>query len=141
MMKGEKNKMSKKFKNKKYYCDGVRKQVSALDPLDSINEEAALLFLEKALGTTRKKENRCYYKPMLTLEEREFLKHVVRPFRDVIKYISIQPADIFGKEFLSIAYLADTGTTRYITFPMFDEYRQYKGLERGVKFRLNDLDL
>lgn len=85
-------------------------------------------------------KNREYHYPQLTIEERGFLKHVIRPFRDVITAISIQKGERNDEEFLSIAYV-DGERIRFITFPPFKKYRQYKGVERGVDFKLNDLDL
>ena len=74
---------------------------------------------------------------ILNDEEKEYLKTVIKPWRERI--ISIE-VDIFDEdsEYISIKIKDDALST---TLPTFKEGAMYKGMIRGMEYTLEDLDL
>ena len=66
--------------------------------------------------------------------EKEYLRAVIRPFRDRVKYI--EKKERFKKEFIGVYFEEDV-----IIFPYFKENSMYKGMEKYKEYTLEELGL
>lgn len=80
-------------------------------------------------------------KPILTDEEKEYLKAVIKPFRD--KVYKIEKIDVEEREFIQIfideCYQA--GKIRNMYFPSFPAGEMYTGMESNKAYTLDELGL
>lgn len=76
-------------------------------------------------------------KNILTNEEKEYLKVVLKPFKNDVLYIcKTKPLPNNKKEFIRIELKNDS-----MIFPNFTENTIYKGMKINKKYTLKDLDL
>lgn len=75
------------------------------------------------------------FKDILTNEEKEYLKNVIKPFKDSISCI-YKSKKIPDKEFIRIILENDL-----MDFPTFTEDTMYKGMITYKRYTLKDLDL
>ena len=73
---------------------------------------------------------------LLTPKEKEYLKNVIRPFKDIVEYIA-KTNMTNNLEYLCIKIKDDY----HICFPNFLKNKHYKGLEIEKKYTLKDLGL
>ena len=66
--------------------------------------------------------------------EKEYLRAVIKPFRDKVKYIKKNVH--YEKEFIDICMNAET-----IGFPYFKKGTMYKGMEKYKEYTLEELGL
>ena len=77
------------------------------------------------------------FKDILTNEEKEYLKVVLKPFKNDVLYIcKTKPLPNNKKEFIRIELKNDS-----MIFPNFTENTIYKGMKINKKYTLKDLDL
>lgn len=77
------------------------------------------------------------FKDILTNEEKEYLKVVLKPFKNDVLYIcKTKPLPNNKKEFICIELKNDS-----MIFPNFTENTIYKGMKINKKYTLKDLDL
>lgn len=77
------------------------------------------------------------FKDILTNEEKEYLKVVLKPFKNDVLYIcKTKPLSNNKKEFIRIELKNDS-----MIFPNFTENTIYKGMKINKKYTLKDLDL
>lgn len=69
--------------------------------------------------------------------EKEYLRAVIKPFRDKVAYITLFEYDE-RKEFIRIK---TKNEPEDMTFPNFKTGTMYKGMKQGRKYSLEDLDL
>lgn len=80
-----------------------------------------------------------YIEPILTDKECEYLSAVIKPFRNVIEWISKNPyRNDF--EYIDIKYIEDNGY-QIMTFPLFKEGTMYKGMALKKEYTLEELGL
>lgn len=81
-------------------------------------------------------------KQILTLEEKEYLEAVTRPFKDKVtstqKKINISFPDL---EYIKIWLSSPTGFIDYAELPLFEKGKYYKGMEPGKEYTLKELGL
>ena len=73
---------------------------------------------------------------LLTKEEKEYLEGIIRPFKDIVKYIAKSNMDN-NLEYLCINIKDDY----HLCFPNFLKNKYYKGLEIEKKYTLKELGL
>ena len=73
---------------------------------------------------------------LLTPKEKEYLKNVIRPFKDIVEYIAKSNMDN-NLEYLCINIKDDY----HLCFPNFLKNKYYKGLEIEKKYTLKELGL
>ena len=71
---------------------------------------------------------------ILNETEKEYLKAVIKPFRDRVKYI--EKNGVHEKEYIEIGVKNEP-----IVFPYFEENTMYKGMEVDEKYSLEELGL
>nr|DAG37810.1 MAG TPA: hypothetical protein [Caudoviricetes sp.] len=69
--------------------------------------------------------------------EKRYLRGVIRPFRDKVRYILKISDDDFEEEYI-IMFTKESGN---VTLPRFDENTMYKGMELGKEYTLKELGL
>ena len=69
--------------------------------------------------------------------EKRYLKGVIRPFRDKVKYML---KNSLNEEFISIV-LEDKERREYFNFPYFEKGTMYKGMEINKRYTLEELGL
>lgn len=74
---------------------------------------------------------------LLTTKEKDYLKGVIRPFKEVVDYIVKERDDYNIKEFIVIKIC----NGEYITLPYFNFNEYYKNMEVCREYTLKDLDL
>lgn len=74
--------------------------------------------------------------PVLTDKEREYLKAVIKPWRDKITGMGI--VFFIDREYLKINL---SHGRESVPFPFFPIGKYYKGMERGKEYTLEELDL
>ena len=81
-------------------------------------------------------------KPILDDKEKEYLSHIIKPFKEKIMFIRKSE---YGehKEYIDICYCEDEGTkyTYGIEFPSFKKGTMYKGMELDKQYTLEELGL
>lgn len=87
-------------------------------------EEADKYYEEKEKGEK---------KPILTDEEREYLRSVIKPFRNDVRYISKAG---FGEEYIHIKLDGDI-----VLLPYFEKGTMYKGMKARKEYSLEELGL
>lgn len=78
-------------------------------------------------------------KPILEVNEIEYLSAVINPFRD--RVISIGKCNCYEYEYIVIKYLDIEKNEGFIYFPCFKKGTMYKGMEAGKEYSLEDLRL
>lgn len=78
--------------------------------------------------------------------EKEYLKHILRPFKNRVRYIIKENwPDLSDTETISIAINSIENSscisTEYIAFPFFKQGTMYKNMEIGKKYTLEELGL
>lgn len=73
-------------------------------------------------------------KPILDDVEKEYLKNVIKPFRDRIVYIKKEA--LFDQEYIFL-YLGDDT----MSFPSFESGTMYKGMKSNKHYTLKELEL
>lgn len=82
----------------------------------------------------------CYYSiNILDETEKKYLKGVIRPFRNRVRYIIKK--EYYEYEYISIEYKEIDNSTYYIQLPNFKSNTMYKGMEIGKDYTLNELGL
>ena len=78
-------------------------------------------------------------KEILEKEKKRYLKGVIRPFRDKVKFIEkvTKSYNDNRESFINI----DIDNDENIMLPYFDTYTMYKGMELGEKYTLKELGL
>ena len=73
--------------------------------------------------------------------EKEYLKAVIKPWRDKVAYITLCVICINGvnKQYIAIGIKGDDETD--ILLPNFEANTMYKGMKLGKEYSLEDLDL
>ena len=74
----------------------------------------------------------------LDKEERKYLKAIVKPFRDKVKYI-MRVKDINLEE--NYILVSFNRASDCITLPNFKRDKMYKGMKEGVKYSIEELGL
>lgn len=69
--------------------------------------------------------------------EKRYLKGVIRPFRDKVKYIKKYFSRTVGKEYLQVKLEED----RPMNLPYFELNTMYKGIKRNKEYSLEELGL
>lgn len=75
-------------------------------------------------------------KEILDDAEKEYLKNVIKPFKDKISNISKEPS-ILGKEFICINFKNE----EFMCFPYFEKNTMYKGMKANKEYTLKELGL
>ncbi len=75
-------------------------------------------------------------KEILDDAEKEYLKNVIKPFKDKISNISKEPS-ILGKKFICINFKNE----EFMCFPYFKKETMYKGMELEKQYTLKELGL
>ena len=74
----------------------------------------------------------------LDKEERKYLKAIIKPFRDKVKYI-MRVKDInLDENYILISF---NRASDCITLPNFNRDKMYKGMKEGVKYSIEELGL
>ena len=76
-------------------------------------------------------------KPILDEVEKEYLKAVIKPFRDKVSYICKKKSDCTKMEWIQIGIETDMN----LDFPSFEIGAMYKGMELNREYTLEDLGL
>lgn len=78
--------------------------------------------------------------PILTDEEREYLRAVIKPFRSRVKTITKTYLECFNEfEWLVLEMIEDGNDAS--NFPFFEKGTMYKGMEANKKYTLEELEL
>lgn len=80
------------------------------------------------------------YKPILDDKEKKYLSHIIKPFKEKVKYIKKFKRGE-DKECIGIAYPENNGKYYTIDFPDFEKGTMYKGMELEKEYTLEDLGL
>ena len=98
-----------------------------------INCEDILKFLQEA------------HKPILDDVEREYLSHIIKPFKNKVIYIKKNNCKGFELEEILIFYGYDNSDSDSISglieLPKFKENTMYNGMKVGRKYTLKELNL
>lgn len=83
-----------------------------------------------------------YNPQVLDYAEREYLKMVLKPFHEAVKYVAKVSAYVFdednrGKEYVFVAFY-DRGP---FAFPVFDAGSMYAGMELNKQYKLDELGI
>ena len=83
-----------------------------------------------------------YNPQVLDNAEREYLKTVLKPFHDRVKYVEKVPAIVFdddnrGKEYVFVAFYGRGS----FAFPNFDAGSMYAGMELNKEYKLDELGI
>lgn len=81
-----------------------------------------------------------YNVPILTDSERDYLKAVIKPFKDRVNYI-MRCGEKYNYLVINIDSIADYEYTEDITFPYFIEGNKYVNMECDKKYTLEELGL
>ena len=76
---------------------------------------------------------------ILEKEEKRYLRNVIRPFRDKVKYVK-KIVFFDGDTIISIK-IEENNKIWYIEFPPFKKDRMYKGMEENKEYTLEELGL
>lgn len=134
------------FKIKSKYIESLYPYSYSLCQDDKYETRTISTFNAETLNTLGMKDGWVeYIPPILDYEEKRYLKNLVRPFRDRVKFIS-KFVDIdcddeegyFEEEYIAI-YLKDS--TYPIYLPTFEKDTMYKGMKLSCTYTLKDLDL
>lgn len=87
--------------------------------------------LKELIKESKKEEN----KPILDDAEKEYLKNVIKPFKDEVKFI--RKCNALSGEFIHIGIINETG----IFLPNFKKNTMYEGMETEKKYTLKELGL
>lgn len=79
--------------------------------------------------------------PILDDAERRYLKGVIRPFRDRVKFISKVVMDYQGGYTDCYICIRFTDSSKDMSFPVFCETDMYKGMKLYDKYTLEELGL
>ena len=71
-------------------------------------------------------------------EERKYLKAIVKPFRDKVKYIMRVKDIILEENYILVSF---NRSSDCITLPNFERDKMYKGMKEGVKYSIEELGL
>lgn len=110
------NKVSKEYSN----------VISNRDKVNYLKEQ-----LKELIKESKKEEN----KPILDDVEREYLKNVIKPFKNKVN--GIRKGSSGGGEFIHIGIIDEMG----IFLPNFKKNTMYKGMEAGKEYTLKELSL
>ena len=110
--------------------------------VDHLGQEMSFLCTSDDVGTD------CWEvieKPPLTDQEREYLKAVVKPFRDRVNYIRKGNDDEDNAQYILITVKkygkGNEGITEYIDFPYFEEGTMYVNMKVNKNYTLEELGL
>jgi len=78
-----------------------------------------------------------YQKEILDEVESNYIRQIIRPFKDKIDWIA-KIYDLEGCEHLAIAFIHDEG---YMLFPGFPKGTMYAGMELEKQYKLKELNL
>lgn len=79
-------------------------------------------------------------KPILDGVEKEYLSHIIKPFKEKITFIMKTDYDN-NKEYIFIEYYEESNIKYIIEFPSFKKGTMYKGMELDKQYTLEDLEL
>lgn len=88
-------------------------------------------------GTIEVHKGMIIEKEILDEKEKEYLRQVIRPFRDKVEYISINGTININKLYMQI-FVANCD---FVSFPNFEKGTMYKGMEIGKKYTIEELGL
>ena len=81
-----------------------------------------------------------YIESPLDDKEKEYLGNILRPFRDIVKYVDkLETYWVDNGEFIFISLGDDIN--EHISLPWFPKGSMYKGMETGKKYTLEELGL
>ena len=81
-----------------------------------------------------------YSEPILDNVEREYLKAIIKPFKNKVTGITKIKDDYKkGKQYIRI--IVKKYTYEYLNFPLFEENTMYKGMKENKKYTLEELGL
>lgn len=112
------NKVSKEYSN----------VISNRDKVNYLKEQ-----LKELIKESKKEEN----KPILDDAEKEYLKNVIKPFKDKVKCIRKDIVFLDDKEFICIEIKRDPD----VFLPYFKKNAMYKGMEANKEYTLKELGL
>lgn len=123
----------------------IRVKFPTLSSWDGVEEELVLVsrgkFFKKLpnnfTGTLEVKNGYIVEKEILDDVEKEYLKSVIRPFRNKVKCIKKLESLHETLEYIEIEILNDS----QILFPSFEINTMYKGMEKYKKYTLKELGL
>ena len=83
---------------------------------------------------------------ILTDKEKQYLRNVIKPFRNRVKYITKEEAEInaYKSIVMEVTIPINVGyyfNTEYIYLPYFKQGTMYKNMEVGKKYTLEELGL
>lgn len=93
-------------------------------------------YLKEQLKQLKEESKKEKNKPILDDAEKEYLKNVIKPFKDKISNISKEPS-ILGKEFICINFKNE----EFMCFPYFEKNTMYKGMKANKEYTLKELGL
>lgn len=79
--------------------------------------------------------------PVLDDIEKEYLGNIVKPFRNIVQYISKGTVGKFEYEYIFINIKEPDGSEGNICFPNYKYGKMYKGMEPKKKYTLEELEL
>ncbi len=82
-----------------------------------------------------------YQENILDNAEKRFLKGVVRPFRNKVKYIEKAEIRTSKQEYIRIVFNGGNGTADVTAFPAFPNGKMYKNMASHVRYTLEELGL
>lgn len=77
---------------------------------------------------------------ILDEEEKEYLRAVIKPFRDRVKYI-IKIKGCMENEYIAIYIKSINEDSERVALPYFEKNTMYKGMEVSEKYSLEELGL
>lgn len=78
-----------------------------------------------------------YKEPILNEDEKEYLKAVIKPFRNEVRCITKLSDDDWAEEYICICIKQSSSTN----LPRFDEGMAYENMENGREYTLEELGL
>ena len=78
-------------------------------------------------------------KPILDKKEKEYLSNVIKPFRDITRFI--RKSDYNQTEYIVIYLKHHSGVGESFVLPIFEKGTMYKGMELDKEYTLKELGL
>ena len=78
---------------------------------------------------------------ILTKEEKEYLRAVIKPFRDRIVFIKKIESDYYERCVICICYRNGTKSSNTSSLPDFNKNKMYVGMEENKPYKLEELGL
>lgn len=121
-------------RNEKWFTGEYPREIADLKNLkDNCGERGKIIKIEEPTYQTIYE-----YKPEILDEtEKRYLRGVIRPFRDKVKYIKKYFSRTVGKEYLQVKLKED----RPMNLPYFEVNAMYKGMKKEKEYTLKELGL